>query len=232
MSTPLVRMFCHRGPVLAADIDIGGRYMATTGMDKQLKLWDLRMYKLLNQYSTHSPGTSVSISDMEILSASFGSSVHTWKKPFSSSQRELYLSHSLAGSQVVDVKFAPFEDVLGIGHKGGFSSIVVPGAGNPNFDSMELNPFRTKKQRQESEIYSLLEKLQPEMIVLDPNSIASCPQFCKDDVDSDAALKKDARSDGGMTKVKRKTRGRSTATRRMLKKKSNIIDQKMVRVDF
>ena len=40
-----------------------------------------------------------------------------------------------------DIKFIPYEDVLGIGHDMGYSSILVPGAGIANFDTFEANPF-------------------------------------------------------------------------------------------
>jgi hypothetical protein len=49
--------------------------------------------------------------------------------------------------------------VLGIGHSKGVSSIIVPGAGEANFDTMEVNPYATKRQRQEKEVKQLLEKV-------------------------------------------------------------------------
>jgi U3 small nucleolar RNA-associated protein 7 len=48
-------------------------------------------------------------------------------------------------SQVSKVCFLPYEDVLGISHATGYSSIIVPGSGEANFDAFEANPFETKK---------------------------------------------------------------------------------------
>ena len=48
--------------------------------------------------------------------------------------------------------FMPYDDALGIGHSGGFASICVPGAGEPNFDSFVASPYATKKARQEQEV--------------------------------------------------------------------------------
>jgi len=40
-------------------------------------------------------------------------------------------------------KFVPYEDVLGIVHDYGFSSVVIPGSGMSIFDSYEANIFET-----------------------------------------------------------------------------------------
>jgi len=50
-----------------------------------------------------------------------------------------------SGSQVTSVKFLPYEDVLGVGHSNGYSSLVIPGSGEANFDAYEANPFETKR---------------------------------------------------------------------------------------
>ena len=42
-----------------------------------------------------------------------------------------YINHQLPG-QLHQLMFCPFEDVLGIGHTEGLSSIIIPG--NPSHD--------------------------------------------------------------------------------------------------
>ena len=39
-----------------------------------------------------------------------------------------YMNHLLPRQHVHSCRFAPFEDVLGVGHSGGFASLVIPGA--------------------------------------------------------------------------------------------------------
>lgn len=81
-----------------------------------------------------------------------------------------YLKHKVHRS-VSDLSFVPFEDVMGLGHAGGFSSILVPGSGRSSYDAYEVNPYQSKSQRREAEVKRLLEKVRPELIALDPEKI-------------------------------------------------------------
>ena len=113
------------------------------------------------------------------------------------------MTHLIPGNPIQSFEFCPYEDILGIGHKGGISSLLVPGkikhcficskpfylgSGEPNFDSLESNPYQNKKQRQESEVHSLLEKIQPDMITLDPNFVGSLDKAPKTVIAEDRKL--------------------------------------------
>ena len=68
-------------------------------------------------------------------------------------------------------KFVPYEDVLGIAHDTGYSSILVPGSGIANFDTYEANPYEEGGQRRERLVKGLLEKLDPSTISLQVQAI-------------------------------------------------------------
>jgi U3 small nucleolar RNA-associated protein 7 len=54
-----------------------------------------------------------------------------------------------------------------------YQYIQLLGAGEPNFDSFESNPFQNTKQRQEGEVQTLLNKLPHEMIGLDSSFVGT-----------------------------------------------------------
>ncbi|KAJ9082483.1 putative U3 small nucleolar RNA-associated protein 7 [Entomophthora muscae] len=166
---PLVKMLCHMGPVRGVTIDQTGMYMATAGMDGKLKVWDLRGYKPLDEYTTPRPAASITFSQRGILAVAFTGNISLWKDVCKEKQNSPYMNHKANPNQIHDLQFCPYEDVLGFGHSGGYSSIVVPGAGEPNFDSLEVNLYQTTKQRREREVHSLLNKVQPDTITLDSN---------------------------------------------------------------
>ncbi|KAF9582162.1 Small subunit (SSU) processome component [Lunasporangiospora selenospora] len=229
MSTPLVKMQCHRGPVTAMAIGHDGKYMATAGLDGRLKLWDLNNYQLAQEYITPTPANSLSISQRGLLAVAFGPHVQIWKDPFKTKQQYPYMQHLQPGSAIHDLEFVPFEDVLGLGHRGGMSSVVIPGSGEPNYDALEANPFQTKKQRQETEVRSLLEKIQPEMITLDVDMVGKKEKAPIDVVNREKKEAWAAANPEEAKELKFRARGKNSSSRRVLRKKAkNVIDQKKV----
>ena len=49
--------------------------------------------------------------------------------------------------------------------------MLVPGAGEANYDSFVADPFQTRKGRRESEVAQMLDKLPPDLIALDPEDV-------------------------------------------------------------
>ncbi|TDZ31112.1 putative U3 small nucleolar RNA-associated protein 7 [Colletotrichum spinosum] len=236
-SEPLVKLLSHRGPVRAMGIDREGRYMVSTGQDCKMAVWDIRMFREVNQYFTRQPASSVSISDTGLTAVGWGTQTTIWKDLFSKNapvQQKVqspYMALGGEGKRMERVRWCPFEDVLGMGHDEGFSSVIVPGAGEANFDALEVNPFETAKQRQEAEVKGLLNKLQPEMIALDPNFIGNI------DLRSEKQRKEEKDLDSKPLsieeEIKKRARGKNGALKKYLRKqrKKNIIDDKRMKVD-
>ncbi|KAK2851592.1 hypothetical protein Q5P01_007868 [Channa striata] len=171
----LVKMLCHKGGVRSVTVDKTGTYMVTSGMDKKLKVYDIRAFKPLNSYFLPAGASCLSLSQRGLLSAATGDIVQVYRDVWSTPVTKPYVAHRVRGT-VWGLHFCPFEDVLGVGHGEGFSSMLVPGAGEPNFDGLDANPYRSAKQRQEWEVKALLEKIQPELISLDPNELGHVDQ--------------------------------------------------------
>ncbi|KAM7208583.1 hypothetical protein V8F20_001006 [Naviculisporaceae sp. PSN 640] len=234
---PLVKLLAHRGPVRSLAVDRGGRYMVSTGQDNKMAVWDIRMFKEVNNYFTRTPASSVAISDTGLTAVGWGTHTTVWKGLFDkerSSQEKVqspYMTWGGEGRTVERVKWCPFEDVLGIGHNEGFSSVIIPGAGEANYDALEVNPFETKKQRQEGEVKALLNKLPPEMIALDPNYIGNLDLRSEKQKKAEKDL--DAAPVDAVEEMRNRARGKNTALKKYLRKqkKKNIIDEKRLKVE-
>jgi U3 small nucleolar RNA-associated protein 7 len=265
----LVSMFCHRSPVTDLAIDLEGKYMATAGYDGFMKVWDLRMFKCLHAYKTKQPVMSLDISDRGLIAMGFGRRVHVLKDAFLQPLDVTYLQHEISsvGTRIAGegavaskkglkssiaistVKFRPFEDVLALGHSHGLSTIVVPGAGEPNFDSFEVNPFSNPKQRRELEIQSLLTKLQPDMIGLNSAFIGTVDkdqaavQTEQDEIFYQANLKAIETKVPTLLpssvspalapsppQVKNKKRGRNKISAKLRRKQKNVIDSQTIKL--
>lgn len=266
-ASPLVKILAHRGPVRSLAIDRLGRYMVSTGQDLRMAVWDLRAYRQVNNYFLRKPGSSLAISDRGLTAVSWGTQVSVWKDLFSDPStgpalssagtntsagagavekvKSPYMSWGGDGRTVERVRWCPYEDVLGVGLDDGFASLIIPGAGEPNFDSLEANPFENTKQRQEAEVKALLNKIQPEMISIDPNfvgqlDLASPEQRRKEAAAPAPAASSDRAATAGtdgqkdeLEKLKDRGTGRNSALRKHLRKAKakDIIDERRLRIE-
>ncbi|KAL0959154.1 hypothetical protein HGRIS_014440 [Hohenbuehelia grisea] len=167
---PAVQLLAHMGPVSSVAIDpsTGGRYMATAGQDSTVKVWDCRNWKgAIREWNARGGPAELEWSARGALAVASGGTVNIYTKPSihnplpARTQPPLYLTHPITHRPLTSVRFAPFQDVLTIGHNAGLSSILVPGSGEPNFDSAEADPFENKKSRREREVRGLLDKVRP-----------------------------------------------------------------------
>ncbi|CAF1249450.1 unnamed protein product, partial [Didymodactylos carnosus] len=184
---PLVKMLAHKSTIRSITIDQTGNYMATSSVDARLKIWDIRnTYKELNDYRVKTGAHSLAFSQKNLLAASYRDVVEIYKDFTNAETSSMdsddapkspaaYLMHRCRG-QITHLEYCPFEDVLGIGYDQGFNSIIVPGSGEANFDSLEANPYQTKKQRRHYEVKALLDKIQPDLISLDNDVLAEIDQ--------------------------------------------------------
>ncbi|RKP09800.1 WD40-repeat-containing domain protein [Thamnocephalis sphaerospora] len=231
VTTPLVKIQCHKGPVSAISVNSSGHYMATAGLDGQLKIWDIRKFAAVHEYYTPKPATSLDISQRDLLAVGYGTNVTIWKDALQTKQASPYMNHQMPRDVVHDVRFCPYDDVLGYGHSNGISSIVVPGSGEPNFDSYTANPYQTTKQRREAEVHALLEKVQPDLIMLEPNFIGRVekkPQALLDHERLEALNE----AHHEKKEVRNRKRGRNSATRRQIRRvKKNIVDERRLVIE-
>ncbi|KZV62064.1 BING4CT-domain-containing protein [Peniophora sp. CONT] len=180
MPDPAVRVLAHLGPVqsVAVDSSSAGRYMATAGADGRVKVWDCRNWKgAVREWSARGGPAELDWGQRGMLAVASGGTVNVHHRPaivqpFAPHVAPpLYLTHPVPHRPLQGLRFCPFSDVLSIGHGKGVSSILVPGAGEPNFDSLEADPYENRKARREREVRGLLDKIQPDMIALDPEFI-------------------------------------------------------------
>ena len=236
-TTPLVKLLVHKGPVRATAIDREGRYMVSAGQDMKMSVWDIRTFREVNNYFLRQPGSSIAISDQGLVGVGWGTQMSVWKGLFDKSQEEQkksqspYMAWGGEGKRIERLRWCPYEDVLGISHDQGFSSIIIPGAGEPNFDALELNPYENKKQRQEAEVKALLNKLQPDMISLNPEFVGRLDVVSAEQRKQETDL--DKKPEDPVLKLKNRGRGKNSSLRKYLRKKGtkNIIDEQRVRID-
>jgi U3 small nucleolar RNA-associated protein 7 len=209
--------------------------MVSAGQDLKMAVWDIRMFREVNRYFLRQPGSSLAVSDRGLTAVGWGTQVSVWKGLFDKESAEQekvkspYMAWGADGKHIERVRWCPFEDVLGAAHDKGFSSLLIPGAGEPNFDALEANPYENRRQRQEAEVKALLNKLQPDMISLDPDFVGNVdlatPAQRRSEMDEDRGV--DDKGTADQNNKKKKTR---RGVRRA-KGHKNIIDEKRMRIE-
>uniref|UniRef100_A0A5K3F1Y6 WD_REPEATS_REGION domain-containing protein n=1 Tax=Mesocestoides corti TaxID=53468 RepID=A0A5K3F1Y6_MESCO len=183
---PVVKILCHNSGVRSLSVHRSGLYLASCGLDRSLKIWDLRStYNCLATITLPTPAISLNYSQMGLLALGSSTTVQILKDPSNAGEfdevqhvdveagtvhrrvlKSAYLTHNCA-RPVHCVQFCPYEDVLGVGTAGGFHSLLCPGSAEPNYDALEENPFASKRYRQEREVKRLLDKIPYTMISVD-----------------------------------------------------------------
>jgi U3 small nucleolar RNA-associated protein 7 len=207
--------------------------MVTCGLDRQVKVWDIRTYKELHSYYSRAPVTSCDVSGTGVLAVGFGSTVQTWNGALAAKQRSPYLvDHDRAGRRIESLAFCPHDDVLALGSSGGVRSLLIPGAGKAVFDAALgslADPTQNAHRRKETLVRSLLDKVQPSMITLDPNAIAGVDRAPAEVSAAERSAAREAndaaRAKRGLDSLSRRTRHRRP-DRKLRNKEANIIDAK------
>ena len=175
--------------------------MATSSVDGSVKLWDSRMLGrgAVREWLSRRPANDLAFSQRGLLGVAWGNhvSIYDTKKALGKAPPGPYLTNGFPRAEPISINFCPFEDVLGVSHGNGFDSLIVPGAGEPRFDSSEADPFETKNSRREREVHSLLDKIQPDTITLDPEmlgqlDVAPVDSFARESVDESRGLARSA----------------------------------------
>lgn len=166
---PLLHLKGHKGVIEDIRFHPNGRYFVTLGGDHKMKVWDCRTLRTLEEYAITYSFHTLDIASSGLVALGGGTNVHIWKDLFTAAKPSSpYMKFGLGYGNVAEqVRFCPFEDVVGIGHSRGFTSLLVPGSGEANPDFYYANPHETERHRKERVVTNLLDKLPPDTISMD-----------------------------------------------------------------
>lgn len=124
---PVAKVLTHRQGVTAVAVDKAGVYMATASVDRSMKIWDVRQYRCVQDYKLGAAGASdLVFSGRGLVGVAAADTVQVFKDCCTKAVEFPYMTHKV-NRRITDLRFAPYEDALGIGHVDGFSSILIPG---------------------------------------------------------------------------------------------------------
>lgn len=155
----LMKIKCHKSAITSMQIDRSGTHMITTGTDNKIKVFDIRnTYAPLKSIPVKASVHFTALSDRNLLAIGHSDRIAILKN-----FDEPYMQHKAPGT-ISSLEFCKHEDILSIGHKNGFSTVVIPGSGDPIYDTNEDSPFITVKERKNLEVKKLLDKIPFDLI--------------------------------------------------------------------
>ncbi|KPI88368.1 hypothetical protein ABL78_2543 [Leptomonas seymouri] len=166
---PLLQLKGHKGVIEDIRFHPNGRFFITLGGDHKMKVWDCRTLRPLEEYAMTYSFHTMDIASSGLVALGGGAHVQIWKDIFTAAKPSSpYMKFGLGYGNIAEqVRFCPFEDVVGIGHSRGFTSLLVPGSGEANPDFYYANPHETERHRKERVVTNLLDKLPPDTISMD-----------------------------------------------------------------
>ncbi|KAI5168398.1 U3 small nucleolar RNA-associated protein 7 [Pancytospora epiphaga] len=157
--TPIITVSCGVGCIGNMAVDREGTKMVVSGDGGRISYFDVReTYKPLNCINVGMPVSKLALSQRNTLSISSNS-----KLLFFNDFDKCFMKHNSKG-KINSLEFCNHEDILAVGHSAGVSYLVVPGSGDPVYDSTETTPFMTSAQRKQVEVKRLLEKIPADLI--------------------------------------------------------------------
>ncbi|PXF47123.1 U3 small nucleolar RNA-associated protein 7 [Gracilariopsis chorda] len=235
---PLARMFTHRSSVNHVAVAQNGNWMVTTGEDARLCFWDLRTFRKLFETNLPASPSALCVSQRQLVALSFGATVQIWS-PFSKSyglsvtqqRSQPYMRQTYSGNRITSLQFCPFEDVLAVCHETGVRNMIVPGAGEPTFDTRAPNPYETRKQRRQNEVRTLIDKLPPATIMLDPSNVGTVDKDPVQRVREIREIQNRANLDKIQRRaLKKKQKGRSKISKRLKKIQTSAGEARKIRL--
>ncbi|ELA41602.1 uncharacterized protein VICG_01350 [Vittaforma corneae ATCC 50505] len=160
----LMKIKCHKSTVTNVELDRSGVHMITTGNDNRIAVFDIRnTYRPMKSIGTKTSVHFSALSQRNLLAFGFSDKIAVLKDFHN--KESCVMKYKTSGI-VSSLEFCSHEDILTIGHSNGFCSIVVPGSGDPVYDTTEVSPFMSAKGRNNLEVKKLLEKIPADMIAL------------------------------------------------------------------
>ncbi len=94
------------------DVGFYKNYIVTCS--ENIKIWDTRMLKVVNQFNVGKKVKNIEISKTGLLAVNFGYKVELFKDYFAEKPSHPYMRH-VSRKHINNMAYVPFEDILGLG---------------------------------------------------------------------------------------------------------------------